>query len=843
MPMYPLHFRLNRLSAAVLVAIATPVFAQTAPTPPAQPVPTTTLGAVVARGQAAATDRALDDQEAADDIRSVVRNDGIGRLPDKNAAEALQRLPGVSIERDQGEGRYVRVRGLGPDLNAVTINGTLVPSPESGRRAVMLDVLPSALIGSASVIKTLTPDMDANSLGGTVDIKTLSAFDQDGRLLSLELGGSYSDNVNKTSPLGSLLFADRFMDGKLGVAFGFNAEKRKFGSDNVETGGAWSGNELGEFERRDYQITRERVGAALNLELKPKEGQMYFLRSMASRFTDDEVRNAHKVEFLSGQEEGVLGDAIAERSLKAREETQRIFSLVLGTDQTFGDWKMNLAGGYSRSTESSPLGIAGATFVSDDNVPFNNIGFVNGRKPTLIGDPSINDPALYEFDEIELEEAMTRDTERNIKLDLAKAMPIFGAPGELKFGGKISRRTKTNDQTTWKYDDFSSVPTDLGSYAGPAPGYPLGPFGPSINPGAVQNVYAGANLDPFIDDEESLVNDYTMRENTNAAYVQSKFQLAEWKLIAGLRYQGTRFTAEGTGVNQGVFAPIKVERSDHQWLPGLHLRRDLDDDTALRAAWSNTVVRPTFEQLRPGYVREDDEAEYGNPNLDPLRASNLDLGVERRLGYAGAVSAYGFYKRIRDFVYQTDVGTNNPFYNPADTDPVTSATTYLNGDKAKVYGIELAYSQAMRMLPAPWNGLLLGANATFTRSDATISGDDGGTPVSRNIPLPSQSDRIFNIVLGWENASFGARLAVNYKSAYLLETSSIGDAGSDLYVDAQTQLDLSMRYSPTKALQFSFEVQNLTDEPYYVYTGTSSRNAQWETYGRTYRLSMKYNFE
>ncbi|MCF5790125.1 TonB-dependent receptor plug domain-containing protein, partial [Pseudomonas sp. PA-1-6G] len=131
-------------------------------------------------GQAAAIDSALKEQRSSDSIKSVVHADGVAQLPDENVAEAVQRLPGISVERDQGEGRFVSVRGLGPDLNSVTINGTLVPSPESERRAVALDVLPSELVQSLSVIKTLTPDMDANSLGGTVDVKSLSAFDHKG---------------------------------------------------------------------------------------------------------------------------------------------------------------------------------------------------------------------------------------------------------------------------------------------------------------------------------------------------------------------------------------------------------------------------------------------------------------------------------------------------------------------------------------------------------------------------------------------------------------------------------------------------------------------------------------
>ncbi|MET0009178.1 MAG: TonB-dependent receptor plug domain-containing protein, partial [Candidatus Thiodiazotropha sp. 6PLUC4] len=200
---------------------------------------TQVLETIQVTGQAASMDSALDVQQMADNIVSAVHADDIGQLPDTNAAEALQRLPGVSIERDQGEGRYVRIRGMAPDMNSVTINGSLVPSPESDSRAVALDVLPSGLISSLEISKTLTPDQDANSIGGTIDVKTISAFDHKGLFYSLEGGGSNNTNIDKTSPYGSAAWSDLFADDKLGIAAGINSDTREFGSDNTETGGAW----------------------------------------------------------------------------------------------------------------------------------------------------------------------------------------------------------------------------------------------------------------------------------------------------------------------------------------------------------------------------------------------------------------------------------------------------------------------------------------------------------------------------------------------------------------------------------------------------------------------------
>lgn len=224
-------------------------------------------------GQAVSIDKSLKQQRRSDSVESVVSADGVAQLPDENVAEAAQRLPGVSVERDQGEGRFVSVRGLGPDLNSVTINGTLIPSPNSGSRAVALDVLPAELVQSLSVIKTLTPDMDANSLGGTVNVKTLSAFDHKGRFLSLETGLFRDTNTDRTSPNAALTWSDRFMDGKLGIAAGISHDVRKFGSDNVEASGWTDDGELEGFERRDYRITRERTGLALNLDYRPTKGE------------------------------------------------------------------------------------------------------------------------------------------------------------------------------------------------------------------------------------------------------------------------------------------------------------------------------------------------------------------------------------------------------------------------------------------------------------------------------------------------------------------------------------------------------------------------------------------
>ena len=781
-------------------------------------------------GQAVSIDEALKEQRSSDSVKSVVHADGIGQLPDDNAAEALQRIPGLSVERDQGEGRFVSVRGIAPDLNSVTINGTLVPSPESGRRAVALDVLPSELVQSLSVVKTLTPDMDANSLGGTIEVESLSAFDHDGLFYSLSTEGSYDENVGETSPKFSGAISNRFSLGdgvdNFGVAAALSWQDRDFGSDNVETGGKWDFEDdearLREFEQRDYEITRERTGFGLNFDYQPDDFSSYYLRTLYSRFKDTETRNAAGVEFEDAQLAGELGDAEGWRELKSREETQTIQSYVFGGERMMGFWTLSGQVGYSEARERNPGGISSATFEGD----FADVGFSSTNKPRLTVDPSFYDPASFELDEVEWEKTDARDKEKNIRLDLARDYDIQGYASQLKFGGKLSRRDKTNDAEIWAYDDFDDL--TLADFQSGKVDYALDRFGSGVSAGGLEGLIGGLDASEFYDQEESRIGDFDMSEDINAAYFMNTLDLDKWRIIAGLRYEGTEFGAKGTGLRDGEFEAVSSDNRYEHWLPGLHARYELTPDTFVRAAWTNTVVRPTFEQLAPGFVIDGEDAEFGNPDLKPLESMNYDLGIEHYMGRAGAVSAYLFYKDIDNFIYNTDLAGTGQWTG------FDEALSFENGSSAKLYGVELAYSQKLNWLPAPWNGVLLGANATFSKSDAEIEGQGS----SRSIDLPNHSDSVGNLMVGWENDVFNMRLAANYKSEYLAEVAGIDDAAHDLYADDQLFVDFKAGYFITPNLQVTLEALNLTDESYFVYTGRSNFNAQYEEYGPTYKLGL-----
>ncbi|MBL8329728.1 MAG: TonB-dependent receptor [Rubrivivax sp.] len=818
-------------------------------TSPAAAPPSST---VVITGARASLNKAQVAERSSNNIVSVISADDIGALPDKNAAEALARMPGISVQRDQGEGRYVVVRGLGPDLNSVTINGSLVPAPEASRRGVALDTLPAGMVRSLEVIKTLTPDRDANAIGGSIEVKTLSAFDLPGSLLSGGLQGSRDGLTGDISPSANLLWARRFLGDTLGVAAGASVERRSFGSDNVETGGAWTAGRLSGFELRDYLPERTRDAASLSLDWKPQAGLSFTLRGFISQFSDDEVRDRLTIGNVSNSvatpggifSEAQVVTARAERRLRQRKYTQEIRSLVLGGQWQAAGWTLDGAAGLGRASEKTPESINDARFRQNGVA---GVSFTSTVVPLLSGPATLTNPASYALNSFTLQARTSQDEEHNLKADLTRRFDLgTGRDVELKLGIKTSRREKSNDTEQWAYNSSNAAspnfwgagPTTMSAFAGPAVDFALGPIGPGIDPVLVRQRLAtlpraGARLA-----RESATNDYRMQEDIDAGYLQVSVDLSpRWNILAGARNERTQFRAEGSQITPaGVIQPLVRERRYDNWMPALHTRFDLEPRTQLRAAWTNSLVRANFSQLAPGInLSSATEATIGNPDLLPMKSANVDVGVLQTLPSEGTLSVYVFRKDIKNFTYTTNLAGSGAWAG------YTSAVSFANGDLASVTGAELSLQQPLRMLPGLLGNLIVGANATLSDSRARVARFDAAAAGmrSREIPLPGQSQTVYNLMLGYEAGPWSARIALNHKSPYLLELGSdILNAAQDRYVDAQSQVDLSLGWRINRRLQLTVEALNLDNRPYYVYQGSKPFNTQFERYGRTLKLGL-----
>ena len=786
-----------------------------------------TIDEILVRGQRSGQASAINQQRTSDRISSIVSADAIGQFPDQNAAESLQRLPGLSIERDQGEGRFVGIRGIDPNLNNVTINGLNIPSPESGVRSVALDVIPSELIQTLEVSKSVTPDMDGDAIGGSVAVKSVSAFDKARDTASVTVQASQNDLRDETSPKLSGTFTKK-LSPEWGVAGAISYFDRDFGSDNVESNGD------DELEQRHYTITRERLGSALNIDFRPDFNNQYFLRTLYSEFSDDEYRQGNIFTF-DGE------DSEIERESKDRFESQSIFTVALGGEHQLDTWKANWQLGYAKSDEDEPDALYYVFKTENDSIDAD----LNTMRPTVSQNADAMDLSTYEVDEISFEDNYTKDTETSIKFDAARPINLGGYIGELKIGSKYRSREKDRDSSIAIFDgDFDDL--DASQFGAASPDYSLDNFGPGLNRSEMRNYFnenrESLELDSLNSEVESRGATYVNEEDIFAAYIMGSVDINKLHLVAGVRYERTDFSTSGmrvelveneeTDVEEVLNTPWEAERDYDHWLPSVNARYTVSDKLQLRAAYTQTISRPKFEdvaafQIIESKTEEDDgvfvterEAEVGNPDLQPYEAQNVDLSIEYYPGDIGVISAGLFYKNIDNFVVYADVAGTTGW------EGFEEVIQPINGDSADLTGLELSWVKAFN------NGFIVSANATFTDSEATtfLDGEKFETQ------LPNQSDRIGNITIGYEANDFSVRLATTYKSDNFEEI----DGDMLRFEDDHVQVDFMARYYINDSMQVYFNGINLGDEPFYNYFDTRNQNAQYEEYGRTFELGFTW---
>ena len=826
---------------------------------------------VVYGKQTASTAAALNQQRAADGIVSVVSATDIGQFPDRNVSEALQRVSGVFLERDQGEGRFVGIRGIDPNLIVTTINGVNVPAPENDKRSVALDVIPSELLSALEVSKSITPDMDGDGIGGSVNIKSASAFDSRGRRLSANAHASANPLQGETSPKLSFIYSDLFNIGdgedNFGVAAAVSWYDRDFGSENIETDGGWfddlerqDGVEFKgaeEIEQRDYVVNRERLGVAANFDYRPDSENRWYVQTLFSAFSDQEYRTRNEFKFDKGDAiEGGDGfatwnDARLQKELKDRYEEQEILSLSAGGEQAFDQWNLKYRVGYSKASEAEPNRLD--TVFEIRNV---DLGYTrHGENPGLFMDPDTLDADGYKLDEITIEDNFTEDVEHSFKIDLKRDFDTERLQGYVEAGAKLRRRDKSNDIGIQVFDGFPGDPT-LAMFALDSIDYSQGAFGLGVSEDAIDRFIA-SNLSEFeLNHDDTLAastgGDYDMNEDVDAVYVKNRLDIDALRIVYGLRYERTAYGAEGMRVvyddigAAGDPAPTRVafENDYASVLPSINLRYEFDEDLLLRAAFYQTMARPKFGDLAPGgeVSFEDDDGEYvlqaevGNPGLEPLQARNFDLSIEYYREDVGLLSASAYYKALKDFVVLADTAGISDFTQFVGANRVDDAEIIqpINGDDASVLGLELAWVQQLSNLPGLLRNLLVTSNVTLTTGEATIPFRD------EKIPMPRQADFVANFSLGYETERVSARIALAHKSERLIGLEELDDPAFDVYQDAHTQVDLGVKYFVTNQWQVYFDANNLTDEPYYAYFGERAYNAQYETYGRTFALGIRY---
>jgi TonB-dependent receptor len=809
---------------------------------------------------------ALQDKKSSITIKDSITANDAGKLPDRNAAETLARVPGLSVTTDQGEGRYVTVRGIDPALSNVTVDGQLIGSPEGDTRRVALDTVPADVMSKVEVIKAVTPDLDGNSIGGTVNIVTPSAFDDpDGHFFSATADAGYYDLSGDNPFGGALAFGQTFGPEKQwGVVLSASYSDRTFTSQNIQGGDPWEeeGNYLvpDEFNLRDYKIDRVREGYVANFEYRPSDGTKVYFRNLYNKYTDTELQSELTLDYRNGDLEnqtetsGTFTEGEAVRANTKRKEIQSILTSSLGGEFSVGDWDLGVSATYGEVKQDTPYDIE-YDFALDSEVPMTYD--TSRRFFNVDGGSAVYDVDAYEFDEAVVGGQLIKEDLKIGQFDLGRDLMFGSNAGSIKFGAKYVSRKQTSDQDMDVYDGYedeylmSSVAksNDL-TFVSDAGGYR---FGRGVDFGAA-NDFFNANESSFErDDADSLAEsygvDYTVKEDVTAGYLMGTMAVGRATLIGGVRVERTEtdFDAYDVQFVDGdvVSDPppgVSGKKNYTNWMPGLMMNFAVREDLLLRAAWTNTIGRPSYEQNVPFRIFEIDEddpgvfegeIEAGNSDLDPLESMNFDVSLEWYLQPAGILAVGVFYKDIDNPIFTRvttleDADFEGRFYSELEI------TQPQNARSGNITGVEINYQQQFVRLPSPFDGLGVQAAYTYTDSEADTFDRDG------KVPFFLQSDNVAAVSLFWAKHGFEARLGYAYRSKYL---DSVGEsAESDLYVDAHGQLDFKASYQVTPSTNVYLQMQNITGEPLRYFSGDRSRMAENEFYSWNMTAGMSVKF-
>lgn len=759
---------------------------------------------------------ALDQQRLAPNIKSIAVSDRIGGFPDSNAAEATQRIPGVFTARDQGEGRYIQVRGTEARLNKTTLNGVDLPAPEGDLRTVALDVIPLDMLDAIEVSKAITPDMDGDSVGGTVDFMVKKAASKN--QTSVDLGYGYNSLAKDDLTSAKLLFGRRFAGDRLGLISTLSMEDANRASNSFEAD--YDNRVPTEFEQRDYEINRKRIGAHLALDYDASEQLSFNLNASYAQFDDQEYRRRLRHR---------LGNNRLERELKDRFESQLINSVQLGStwfSEGGSSLKWSLSHSYAHETEPDRYD----TTFRQSRVNFDPNFDENSIDPANIQPNPLNENiAAYKLDDITREDNFTSDEHNGLKLSYE--MPVlFGKNlATFKFGMKYRQKEKARDQEVFVLS--SSEDVFLSDWIDPNydGGQILGgryTMGPSVGSSQARQIVENL-ADESEKDFESDSGDYRVKEDLSALYAMATLDLGDnLSLLPGLRYERTKASYTGYQVaydENGDYTDTIARdgnKDDDIFLPMLHATYKLAAKTQLRAAATQTYARArVFDQVPYRILlREDLEMEEGNADINLTKVWNMDLMFEHYYGTAGLFSLGVFYKDLQDYIYT--------YIQDRDFEGETyQVTSPQNGDAATLWGLEMVAQHTFD------NGFGIYFNYTYTDSDAELE--------NRQISLPGQTESIGNLALSYEVGGFTARVSSNLHGSYISIVGS--DASEDIWQDDHMQIDFNASYRFRKYKMF-LEVLNLNDEKLVLYKGSGQypiQNEQYKTWGR---IGVKVDF-
>ena len=878
----------------------TPPPASTTPpaeeTPPAEASELTEEITVV--GIAEALQEGVEVKRQANAIVDAIVAEDVGKLPDKNLAEAVARVPGILINREFGEGERVSLRGAEPSLVRTAVNGHHVATGDwfildqiNGTRSFNYLILPSQIVGSLKVYKSPMADIDEGGVGGTIDVQTRKPLDLKPFAVNFAVQSAHTDLAGKTNPNIEGLASWKNATGNVGFLLAAAYQKREIRRDGVEVLG-YSGHSLGPDGRSLgpggllvpdligsalFRQERERKSVNAALQFRPNDRLELNLNGLYSKFGADNV-NANYLSWGSNALGGggtltgftTTGDTAVAGTISSTPGGRAIVYDFIDRPAFAKTHYIDLDGNYTVSDTlllHFDVGYTKAKGITDRQrlIEFGAPGTfrydLRGDTPQVTFNVDPTAPGALQLDFGNAPTIVNDDDELYSYLDVEKVLNLPTLKS-LKFGVKYTDHERVEDNQFTTFGGFFGPLAATGCNGGPcSPGSFFGGLTPGdfldaisasgtldrywlVNRGTLARVWSGGNF------ASRLLNpavQFSVTEKTSGGFAMANLQGARWRGNVGVRAVRTEQTSTGnslgaSGTVENIFSnytPVKVDRSYNDYLPSLNIAFDLTPDLVLRVAAARTMARPNYLDVAPSVNLNEGalSGQGGDPNLDPFRANQLDLSIERYHGKDSIIAAAVFYKDIESFI--TDrlvqlpffIETNTPNLSRCTAAPTTGSPNRFNcqfninqrsnGGGGKIKGLELSVLQPI--------GGGFGVQANYTHSDADA--DDAGKFI------PGNSKNSGNLVGFYENPRFAARVAYSYRSEFLVQF----DRSTRLFQDALKSLDASVAVNVFRGLSLTLDGVNLTNEEIRQFATDKFRPRSVYTNGRYYFAGVRWS--
>jgi len=813
------------------------------------------LDAFVVPGEREGNALAITQQRNAPNVKNVMSSDAFGNVADDNIGNFLVRMPSVTGQFAEGQVLYIRIRGIDPNMNAVTVDGTRAAS--GGTRAGLdrrfeIDSIPAEFLDKIEITKAPTPDMDADSIGGSVNLKTKSAFNQKGRVVSFRAGMTYGTARKTLRPQGSFMYSDLLgRERNLGVMItgtfsaASNPRDTNFGAWEPTTDTTRPAYFTLSSAGEDY-FEHKRGGIGARFDYRLNANSTVYVNLMYSKSRDQLHRR--RMQFGGTAAANIVPgftEFITETRNQTFSRTQierrrgiETYNLHVGGEQKIGggilDYNFNYSpsAGFELRTNTSPQ-VTGVGFRFDRGATIHDPALATFVQ---ISGPSITDPASMRFPNL----GFTDDTKKE---------RVYGGQANFRRPLALGKSTYLNTGFRFRHQapEVLASPSTY-NYIGPG-GAQLGRFfdqSYTYQPKALRGTMPSVSwfhiptvvnewqtrpeyftVDRVTTLRQQLVADRRASESVYAAYAMAATEIGRLKILGGVRIEETR--VEGTGTFQFIspeerarraawVGPVTVDenlrRTQAEYgnrvtneskyrnvFPGLHFRYEIARRLQARLSYSAGIGRPNFGTIIPNDSANDQTqiVTANNTALKPQSGDNYDLTLEYYLNPAGLVSVGVFQKDVSDFIFTRDVGTigagvDNGFNGEYVGYLLRSQS---NGGSARMRGLEVSLQHQFSDLPGLWRGFGLYANFTWLQPSGEYLSEAIGH--SGNVGLSY-------IDYGWTvrlHENFAGRSVVRQPANPVTQRQEFG----------RRKVDLSVAYRLTRNLTVFADVINVLGDP------------------------------